>query len=85
MGKRVDMHVSPPSVTLNRVWNTHISSTAKTVPNGVAQVAHLRAFSKDVSGCSTVSCEFFRLVRNEEVGGSSPLSSTKLNRSGPET
>src|SRR6266850_37285 len=42
----------------------------------VAQVAHLRLLSKDVSGCSTTPYDFSFLVRNEEAGGSNPLSST---------
>jgi len=44
----------------------------------VAQVAHLRLLSKDVSGCSTTPYEFIFLVRNEEAGGSNPLSSTNV-------
>ena len=44
----------------------------------VAQVAHLRPYSKDVSGCSTASYEFSYLVRNEEAGGSNALSYTKF-------
>jgi hypothetical protein len=44
------------------------------------QVLHLRAASFDVSGCNTVSYEFIYIVRNEEVGGSSPLSSTRFHR-----
>jgi hypothetical protein len=35
-------------------------------------------FSKDVSGCSTASYDISFLVRNEEVAGSIPVSSTKL-------
>jgi hypothetical protein len=44
----------------------------------VAQVAHLRRYSRDVSGCSTAPYEFFPIVRNDEVGGSNPLPSTKF-------
>ena len=32
--------------------------------------------SIDVSGCSTASYEFFPIVRNDEVAGSTPVSST---------
>jgi hypothetical protein len=45
----------------------------------VAQVAHLRICPEDVSGCSTASYRFSFLVRNEEAGGSNPLSSTILS------
>jgi len=44
----------------------------------VAQVAHLGDFSKDVSGCSTTPYDISFLVRNEEAGGSNPLSSTRF-------
>jgi hypothetical protein len=43
----------------------------------VLQVLHLRAASFDVSGCNTMSYEFISIVRNEEVVGSNPISSTK--------
>jgi hypothetical protein len=46
--------------------------------NARNRVAQVKRWSKDVSGFSTASYEFFRLVRNEEAGGSNPLSSTKL-------
>jgi hypothetical protein len=42
----------------------------------VAQVAHLSVYPEDVSGCSTASYEFSCLVRNDEVAGSTPVSST---------
>src|SRR5882757_6773924 len=35
-------------------------------------------FSKDVSGCSTTPYDISFLVRNEEAGGSNPLSSTNV-------
>src|SRR5215472_5068488 len=44
----------------------------------VLQVLQLRAPSSDVSGCNTMSYEFISLVRNEEVVGSNPISSTRL-------
>jgi hypothetical protein len=44
--------------------------------NARNRVAQVKRWSKDVSGFSTASYEFFRLVRNEEAGGSNPLSST---------
>jgi hypothetical protein len=46
--------------------------------NGVVLVVHLSASPKEVSDCSTSSYGFMRLVRNEEAGGSNPLSSTKI-------
>jgi hypothetical protein len=36
-------------------------------PKPVAQVAHLRRYSKDVSGCSTTPYDIACLVRNEEA------------------
>src|SRR5215472_16012273 len=47
-------------------------------PPSVLQVLQLRAPSSDVSGCNTMSYEFISLVRNEEAGGSNPLSSTNI-------
>jgi len=44
----------------------------------VLHVLHLRAPSSDASGCNTASYEFISLVRNEEAGGSNPLSSTNI-------
>jgi hypothetical protein len=43
-----------------------------------SKVLHLRAASFDVSGCDAMSYEFISIVRNEEVAGSIPVSSTKL-------
>jgi hypothetical protein len=42
---------------------------AETTICPVAQVAHLRLLSKDVSGCSTTPYEFFHLVRNVTLPG----------------
>jgi len=56
------------------------NGTRLALANGVSQVAHLRAYSKDVSGCNTAPYEFFPIVRNEEVVGSNPISSTKPQR-----
>jgi hypothetical protein len=38
----------------------------------------LRAVSFDVRDCNTASYEFISIVRNEEAGGSNPLSSTRF-------
>src|SRR5262245_46000468 len=43
----------------------------------VALVAHFTDYPKSVSGCSTTPYQIFFLVRNEEVAGSIPVSSTK--------
>jgi hypothetical protein len=51
------------------------NGTLQALANGVAQVAHLRWSSKDVSGCSTASYEFFHRVRNEGPEVRNPLSS----------
>jgi hypothetical protein len=46
---------------------TKADANSKPLFRPVAQVAHLRGDSKDVSGCSTSPYEFSRLVRNEEA------------------
>ena len=56
-----------------------LTTPEQALGNGVAQVAHLKADSKDVSGCSTAPYEFSSLVRNEEVAGSTPVSSTRIS------
>ena len=58
----------------NRVRHEQQAGSPSSPP--VLQVLHLRAASFDVSGCNTGSYEFISLVRNEEAGGSNPLSST---------
>ena len=46
----------------------------------VVQVVHLEGPLERLSDCRTVPYLRFFLVRNEEVGGSSPLSSTKFQK-----
>ena len=53
-------------------------STATPRSRSVLQVLHSRAPSSDASGCNTASFEFISLVRNEEAGGSNPLTSTNV-------
>src|ERR1700676_1658519 len=51
----------------------------------VVQVVQLESPLERLSDCRTVPYLRFFLVRNEEAGGSNPLSSTIFSRSGPET
>ena len=51
----------------------------------VVQVVQLESPLERLSDCRTVPYLRFFLVRNEEVVGSNPISSTKIQRSGPET